>query len=218
MAHLGLVAARAEIAAQHALGSLVVAMVGRIDMPDATPAIEPDVPDPARLLRGGNRIGCDRIAGFCIRQLRGDRAVAEQHVAAGPERHLHRLADQFGTKARAINIEIGVEHPVPLGAHPADRTIFRKQHLGHGVGQMPDTVPDRMLAQQPGERHRIEMIRVVERPDIIGVGRELGRAHCVGGLFLRIGNLVPILRAAMPQQPIGQQVEPVARIGDLERV
>ena len=40
----------------------------------------------------------------------------------------------------------------------------------------------------------------------------------IGRLLLRIGDLVPILRAAVSQQPIGQQVEAIARVGDLERV
>ena len=187
-------------------------------MTDAAATIEPDVPDPARLLRRRNGVRGDRIVRPRIGQLRRDRPIAEQHVATRSKRYLQGLADQLGTKARAVDIEIGVEQTVALGPYRADRAIGIEQHLGHGIGQMPDAIGHRLLAQHAGQRHRVEVKGIVERTDIVGMARQFRRAMAVGRLLLRIGDLVPILRAPMAQDPIGQEFEPVARIRHLKRV
>src|SRR5688572_18641039 len=89
-------------------------MIGGINMADAPAGIEPDVPDPSRLLRRGDGVGGDLLLRRGIRDLQGKRRVTEQDVAARFVSDTQCLADELGTKPGAVDVEVSRELAICL--------------------------------------------------------------------------------------------------------
>ncbi len=67
-------------------------MIARVDVPHPTPALQPDVPDPAMLLRGIDTVyGMMSPLLVVMGDLHGQRTIDEQNIAAIHEGHAHRV-------------------------------------------------------------------------------------------------------------------------------
>ena len=99
----------AHVTADHFLRAGGVGVPRRIDVADAAPLLQADVPDPSGFLRGGAGERQDRRVWARIRHLQRHRAIGEQHVAPAVERRLHRAADQGAAQAGAVHVEVGAQ-------------------------------------------------------------------------------------------------------------
>jgi hypothetical protein len=168
----------ADIGGQFLLGAIGAGVAAGIDIADAAPRRQADVPDPAMLLRGGNGVRGNRAVGL-DRQLHRQRAIDEQHVGPVDERHLQRFAQQPRGKAGAIHEQIGRDRPAALPDHRAHVAIL-------GALDAHDLVVDvahaqllrGMAGQQLAQLHRIEVIGIVGDAGIFGRSDQLGRQPC----------------------------------------
>src|SRR5205085_6187418 len=107
---------------QQPLGFLLLHMGARIDMAVADPVLERDAPLPAGGAGGGAGEG-EQGLGPLGRD--GDGAVAGQPVAPIVELDTHRLAEEEGAEARAVDEQLALHPPVVVEPHRADVSGLR---------------------------------------------------------------------------------------------
>ncbi len=175
-------------------------------MPHAAPGRQPDIPDPARRLGGGDGVRGDRRLGIVIRHLDRQRRVAEQHVVQRPERHPHGLTQQQRTKAGTVHEQIARHLPRLGRAHLADITTLGQHHL-FDIGQhMPH--PElfaAVAAQEVGELTRVQMVSVIGQRFIFRRRDRLGGEPGVANPPLR-RHRVAEARLPLPRQPVRREI------------
>src|SRR6185312_13863218 len=119
-AHGAIRSSRAQVALQLSLSLLIRDMPAGVDVADATPRRQPDVPDPPGRLRGRNGVGSDRGRFGFIRHLDGKCRIAEEDVAALLERDAQSLPDQQGLEPGSIYEQVRFDLTALLHVEASD--------------------------------------------------------------------------------------------------
>ena len=137
--HRQILACRADVGAQLAFRVVIGNVAARVDVADTTSRGKPDVPDPSRGLRRGNRLAGNgrRFAG--VRHLHRQRAVTEQHVATILERHAESFTDQQRLEAGAIDEQVTFDLARLRSIEAADVAVVGEIHLAHVGEHVPHT-------------------------------------------------------------------------------
>ncbi len=104
----------------------------------------------------------DRCVGLGIGHLTGDGAIGEQVGADGNKGRVQRLADQQGSKAGAIDIEVGGQFAMLGRCQGADGAGVVEMDIGNFAGQVDDAQfagPGRQDAREVGG---VEMVGIAE--------------------------------------------------------
>jgi hypothetical protein len=101
-----------DVGAQFRFGLVVADVAAGVDVADAAPGRQADVPDPAGALRGGAGLRGDRVLVGRVGDLHRQRRVVVQHVLLRDQRDAVVLAQQQRLHAGAVDEQVAFERAV----------------------------------------------------------------------------------------------------------
>ena len=119
-------------------------------------------PRPGARRTGRDGVGANRTRCALIRQLHGQRRVAEEHVTAFFERHAQRLADEQSSEAGAVHEQVAFDLTRLLGRKAPNVAVFAKIHVPHiGEHMAHSQLFDAVSLKKRRELSGIEVISVI---------------------------------------------------------
>ena len=155
---------------------LVGGVRARVDVADAAPRLQADVPDPAAALRGGDGLAGDLLPRVGVRHLQRDRPVVEQDVLLRLDLDAVVLADQQRAHAGAVDEQVAFDRAVVARLQRGDVAVVVRVDAGHVVADMAHAEAfDAVLAHEHAELAGIEVVGVVGHRRPFRRGELLGR-------------------------------------------
>src|ERR1700722_15892368 len=211
-----------DISAQLCKGVIGSGMAAREYVAYAAPALQPDIPNPAMLLRCRDGVRDDVVLWIVIGHLQSQRAIDKQHIAALDERHLQCLAEQPRPEARGVDEKVGLQPARLAGFHRVDIARVAFDYPGHFIDDVTDTqILDAMITDERGEAAGVEVIGVVGDAGILRRGDQFGREAPLTDRLLKTDRIRKRGRARVlfrVLRPEGCEIETWKTLGKHQRM